>query len=114
MGKKSRTKGKQGEREAAKLLKGERCWWHEHDVIDGDGRYWEIKRVKDGYAPAYHAIEEYLRHNEESGETGAPIVLARMDRKPWIVIQLYTDWLREKNENDSNRSREEQCCRRED
>jgi len=113
VGKKSRTKGKSGEREAAKLLGGERTWWHEHDVF-GLGRFWEIKRVKDGYAPAYHAIDEYLRHNEESGETGAPIVLARMDRKPWLVIQLYDDWLREKHEDNSDGACPQQCCRRKD
>ena len=108
MGKKSRTKGKDGEREAAKLLQGIRTWWHPHDVQAGDGRYWEVKRVAAGFAPAYNALEEYLRHNEESGETGEPIVLARMDRKPWIVIQYFDSWLRENNEDDSDRARTKQ------
>ena len=113
MGKKSRTKGKSGEREAAKLLGGERTWWHEHDVRDSGGRFWEIKRVATGFAPAYAALEEYIRHNEESGETGEPIVLARMDRKPWIVFQYYDSWVRE-NEDNSDGACPQQCCRRED
>ena len=113
MGKKSRTKGKQGEREAAKLLGGERTWWHEHDVRDVTGRYWEVKRVKDGFAPAYAALEEYERHNEEAKIIGRPRVLARMDRKPWIVIQYYEDWVRDR-EDYCNRTCEEQCCRRKD
>lgn len=106
MGKKSRTKGKSGEREAAKLLNGRRTWTHAHDVY-AFARFWEVKRVKEGFAPAYAALEEYIRHNEESGETGEPIVLARMDRKPWIVVQYYDGWLRENHEDNSDSPRQE-------
>ena len=95
MGKKSRRKGANGEREARDYLGGDatRTWWHAHDVQDGDGRYYEIKRVKQGFTPCYAALEEYLQHNEESGETQPAIVLARQDRKPWIVIQYADDIL---------------------
>ena len=95
VGKKSRTKGSRGEREARDYLGGDaiRTWWHAHDVQDTDGRYYEVKRVKDGFTPCYNALEEYLRHNEESGTNQPAIVLARQDRKPWIVIQYADDVL---------------------
>jgi hypothetical protein len=110
MGKKSRQKGKEGERQAAKYLGGKRTWWHEHDVW-AKGRYWEVKRTKQGFTACYDALEEYQRHNEESGEDGTPIVIARHDRKPWIVIMFAEDYLREQDENNSSIPRKGQRTR---
>ena len=100
MGKKSRAKGSSGEREAAKYLNGERIWWHPHDV-EARGRYWEVKRTKQGFGAAYAALEEHEQHSQELDIDSVPIVIARHDRKPWIIIQYADDWLREQDENNS-------------
>ncbi len=84
-----------------KLVGGTRIWWHPHDVLGPDGRYYEVKRTKQGFGPCYAALEEYEQHNEESGETGEPIVLVRQDRKPWMVVMFYEGWLRDQHENNS-------------
>lgn len=114
MGKKSRQKGKRGEREFATISGGTRTWWTAsdgspeaaHDVA-AHGRPWEVKLLKTGLAQAYHALEEFEEHEIEvlgedmhialraTGQGNRPIVAARMDRKPWIVIQYYDDWKEE-------------------
>lgn len=96
MGKKSRNKGKRGEREFATKSDGIRTWWtagpehpeDAHDVYAHD-RPWEVKLLANGLTQAYKALEEFEEH-----ESGAhrPIVAARMDNKPWIVIQYYCCW----------------------
>ena len=104
MGKKSRDKGKRGEREARDYLGGDavRTWWHPHDIQGSDGRYYEVKRTKLGFAACYQALEEYLEHNQESGENQPAIVLARQDRKPWIVIMYADDYFKGSNEDHSS------------
>ncbi len=114
MGKKSRNKGKRGEREFAEKSDGIRTWWtadeHHpdaaHDVYAHD-RPWEVKLLATGLTQAYNALEEFEEHEvmvlgepeyvalRATGQANRPIVAARMDRKPWIVIQYYDDWKEE-------------------
>lgn len=105
MGRKSRNKGKRGEREFADRSGGQRTWWSadEHNPlaahdVEAHGRPWEVKLLGSGLTVAYQALEEFTEHELQAhGEAQyAPIVAARMDRKPWIVIQYYDDW-REEN-----------------
>lgn len=101
MGKMSREKGKRGEREFTGLFPdGERTWWAPHDVTAG-GRPWEIKLLANGLSVAYAALEEFKEHEAAEGNPQfRPVVAARMDRKPWIVIQYLDDW-RAENETQS-------------
>ena len=92
MGKHSRQKGKSGEREWAIFVLGTRTWAHLHDVIDQWGRYWEVKREKQGYAKVYNALEEHALHYRESGDGPVPSVAIRQDNKPWIVVFYAEDW----------------------
>ena len=89
---KSILKGKVGEREAAKLTGGKRTWEHLHDLF-AHGRWWEVKRTADGFTKVYDALEEHAEHFEETGDGPVPSVLIRQDRKPWVVVFLYSDWV---------------------
>ena len=89
---KSILKGKVGEREAAKLTGGKRTWEHLHDLF-AHGRWWEVKRTADGFTKVYDALEEHADHWAESGDGPVPAALIRQDRKPWIVVFYYEDWI---------------------
>lgn len=92
MGAKSIRKGKDGEREAAKLTGGKRTWEHLHDLYAHD-RWWEVKREATGYSKVYAAIKEHIEHFEETGDGEVPSVLIRQDREEWVVIFTYEDWI---------------------
>lgn len=114
MGKMSRNKGKRGEREFAEKSDGIRTWWTAeenhpdagHDVFAHD-RPWEVKFLKTGFTQAYNALEEFEEHEAEvlgeaeyaalraTGQSRRPIVAARMNGKPWLVIMYYDDWKEE-------------------
>lgn len=90
-GKKSREKGKRGEREFAKLAEGIRIWYAAHDVFAHD-RPWEVKFLSNGLTTVYKALEEYEAHAEP--DDPPPIVAARQTgKRRWIVVQYYEDWL---------------------
>lgn len=93
MGKKSKRKGREGERQAATLLEGVRTWGHLHDVQDKWGRWWEIKWLAEGFSQVYNALEEHALHYRESGDGSVPSILIRQDHKPWVVAFLAEDWL---------------------
>lgn len=96
MGKKSREKGKRGEREFAKLSDGIRIWAEDHDVYAHE-RPWEVKLLSQGLSVCYNALEEFVAHEQAQDEPEfRPIVAARMDNKPWIVIMYYDDWKAER------------------
>ena len=91
MGRKSKQKGKGGEREWAIEVLGVRIWEHLHDVF-GFGVFWEVKREKIGYTKVYDALEEHALHYRESGDGPVPHVAIRQDNKPWIVAFYAEDW----------------------
>ncbi len=91
MGRKSKQKGKAGEREWAIIVKGVRVWEHLHDVF-GLGVFWEVKRYSTGFTKVYDALEEHALHFRESKDGPVPHVAIRQDNKPWIVAFYAEDW----------------------
>ena len=91
MGKLSIRKGKDGEREAARLTGGKRTWEHLHDLY-AHLRWWEVKRESRGYSRVYDALKEHTEHYQETGDGPVPSVLIRQDRKRWIVCWYLDDW----------------------
>lgn len=93
----SRTKGKVGEREAAKLIKdtfgvdarrGQQFSGSNESpdvVTDIEGVHFEVKRVErlDLYAAVSQAVQD------AAGET--PVVLHRRDRKEWLLTVRWED-----------------------
>ena len=81
----SRRKGRNGELEAARRLGGERTsstGLPGPDVIDRDGRPWEVKRRKESFKELYRFLDQ---------TEGVDRVILRDDRKPWLVVmQLET------------------------
>ena len=92
MSKMSKRKGREGERQAAIFLGGKRIWQHLHDVIGPDGRYWEVKFLKDGFTKLYDALEEHALHYRESGDGPVPHVIVRQNKMPWLVVFYAQDW----------------------
>ena len=93
MGRKSKQKGKLGERQAATLLMGVRTWEHLHDIFAA-GRWWEVKWYASGFTKLYDALEEHALHYRESGDGEVPVVAIRQDHKEWIVVFYADDWLK--------------------
>jgi len=97
MGKRSKTKGKVGEREAAAALNdvlGTECQRgvqyqggpDSPDVIGVPGVHVEVKRVE--ALNVRKAIEQAIA---DAGDGEAPIVLHRQNRTPWLVTVRLTD-----------------------
>lgn len=97
----SRTKGKTGELEIAKILR-EKYGYTEAkrgcqfkggpdspDVVGIDGLHLEIKRVEK--LNIDEALEQSIR---DSGENEMPVVVHRKNRKPWKVTMLLDDFMR--------------------
>ncbi len=91
MGRKSKQKGKGGEREWAVFIQGVRTWEHLHDVF-GFGVFWEVKRYAQGFTKVYDALEEHALHFRESGDGPIPHVAIRQNGKPWVVVFYADDW----------------------
>ena len=91
MGRKSKQKGKVGERQAATLLEGVRTWEHLHDIFAKE-RFWEVKWLSAGFTQVYNALEEHALHYRESGDGPVPSVILRQDNKPWLVVFYAQDW----------------------
>lgn len=78
----NRTRGRKGENEAASVLRGKRIsrtGESGSDIIDGLGRTWECKRIRNW--PSY--IQKWFRQAESQGDFG---VIVRADRQQWFVI----------------------------
>lgn len=100
-GKRSRDKGKRGEREVVALF-------HAHgfdgakratqsrdgaDYPDVDGTAWwvECKRQK---APSIHAaMSQASAATTKAGDARAPVVFTRRDGEEWLVTMKAADWL---------------------
>ena len=94
----SRRKGKDGELEAAKILKshGYDChrsvqfngWQGEADVVGLPGIHIEVKRVEN------LNVEKALQQAERDTKNGdKPIVLHRRNRESWKVTMRFDDWI---------------------
>lgn len=129
MGKRSRDKGKRGEREAASEIARLFQVWSRRgcqfsgtpdspDIVTGlQGVHFEVKRCES--LRIYEAVEQAV---QDAGEN-IPIVLFRANRKPWLAIlrlddlpQLmqYKGYLNEKTDGCVRRCaralREQGCC----
>ena len=99
LGRKSRNKGKAGEREVAKILRdhgfpGERtaqCRGKdggEPDVIGMAGIHLEVKRTE--ALSLYTAMEQAIR-DRQGGDI--PVVVHRRNGKRWLAVMLLDDFL---------------------
>lgn len=89
MGRSQRDKGLRAEREFARIIGGERVplsgaagGRFVGDVIDSDGRRWEVKVRKDGFKMLYKWIEN------------VDFLAIRSDRSEWLVVLRIDDYLR--------------------
>ena len=107
----SRRKGMRAEREAAALLPGGRRvplsggmggeW--SCDLLDRDGRRYEVKVRADGFRQIYDWLEVLPGHGvgkvrrsqaAEQGSKAAPdVLLLRSDNSPWLAVMLLCDWV---------------------
>jgi len=110
-GRSSRSKGLRAEREAAALLPGGRRvplsggmggeW--SCDLLDRDGRRYEVKVRADGFRQIYDWLEVLPGHGvgkvrrsqaAEQGSKAAPdVLLLRADNSPWLAVMLLSDWV---------------------
>ena len=110
-GRSSRSKGLRAEREAAAMLPGGRRvplsggmggeW--SGDLLDRDGRRYEVKVRADGFRQIYawlevlpgHGVGKVRRTSQaERGTKAAPdVLLLRADKSPWLAVMLLRDWV---------------------
>lgn len=98
MGRKSRDKGANGERELARLLlkqgypvrRGVLLYGQEPDILGLPGVHVEVKRTE--RFQLYQALEQ-ARRDAEHFHDGIPAVFHRSNRKPWVVVMALEDWL---------------------
>ncbi len=86
----SRRKGRNGELEAARRLGGERTsqtGLPGPDVIDREGRGFEVKRRKDSFQQLYDFLDQ---------TDGVDRAIIRDDRKPWIVMMYLETYEQER------------------
>ncbi len=92
MAKKSRTKGRAGELELAKLLEGERTsqtGLASPDVTAGwrfNDAQFEVKRRAKSFTTLYQAMAQ-------ARELGNHLVAVRDDRQEWLVVMPLDDWM---------------------
>ena len=98
-GKKSRNKGKVGERELAKRLRD--LGWDarrgqqysgatgEADVIGLPGIHIECKRVE-----TLHLWDALAQSKSDAREDELPVVMHRRNNCDWVVIQPLDDWIK--------------------
>ncbi len=92
-GARARRKGSQGEREAAKVLGGERILQtgiRSADVTDRQGEKWEVKRRY----KAFTLIYKFINQNRDMTDGK---VIFRDDREEWIVAMPLKTWLKHSN-----------------
>ena len=94
-GRKSRDKGKRGEREAAALLgfnRNARIGQDAEDIKVPDDYPFvvEVKRTKRSRTGLYKVLEQAQGY----GPGKAPMALLRDDRRPWLAVVRLEDWLR--------------------
>lgn len=96
----SKQKGKRGELEAVRFLKGlgydvrrtsQYCGQtgDAADLVGMKGFHIEVKRNE--RLNVYEAVEQAVR---DSQGKRIPFVLHRKNNKPWLITQLATDWVR--------------------
>jgi Holliday junction resolvase len=91
MAKKSRTKGRGGELELAKILNGERTsqtGLASPDVTAGpeyDYAKFEVKRRKQTFTTLYDALAQ-------AQAQGGHLVAVRDDRQPWLIVMPLDNW----------------------
>lgn len=99
MGKMQREKGKEGEREVAKISaeagfsNSKRGVQYKGspgspDVVGIPGVHLEVKRVE-----KLHLWPAYDQACNDAGEAEYPVVVHRSNRKPWVAILSYQDFL---------------------
>ena len=98
MGKKSIMKGREGEREVANILKARgydaRRGVQYHgggdspDVVGIPGIHLEVKRVEKLYL--YQSLEQA---RNDAGEGEIPVVVHRPNRKEWVAILPFEDFI---------------------
>ena len=98
-GKPSQRKGAQGERELAKVLEAEGYPMHRGgpsfgaipDLVGLPGIHIEVKRVERlNISKAMNQAER----DSERFQDGAPTVIHRKNREPWLVTMRLSDWLK--------------------
>ena len=104
MGRASRTKGTNGEREWAAFCReagftearrGGQLYQRGSEIADVVGLpyiHQEIKRVEK--LNIMRAMEQSIQDAQEAGRGELPIVAHRTNRKPWLVTMLAKDWIR--------------------
>ena len=103
IGRKSRQKGKRGEREVAKILQdhgypGRRSaqvcgkTGQAADVVGLPGVHIEVKRVE--RLDLDKAYAQACRDAEASGKGEIPVVVHRKSRSPWMVTMALDDFLK--------------------
>ena len=87
-GRKSQVKGRNAERELAKLLQG---YGYNVDLCGLDGIHVECKRAEQ------LRLSEWLVQAERDAqrfEDGLPAVFFRRSREPWAVVMRLSDWIK--------------------
>lgn len=98
MGRKSREKGKSGEREVARILRDAgydaRRGQQFHggpgspDVVGIPGFHVEVKRTE-----AFRLYDAMQQSRDDSGKGEVPVVFHRRNRHGWVVVMDLPDWL---------------------
>lgn len=94
----SRAKGKRGELEVAKILREHgyearrgqqyKGGGDSPDVVGLPGVHLEVKRVE--HLRLYDALEQSER---DSADQEIPVVVHRPDKRPWVVVMRFEDFL---------------------
>lgn len=117
----SKRKGRKAESEAAAILGGERVPLSgslggnlSGDVVDAQGRIYEVKVRADGFkqhyrwlrvVPGYGVNTIKRTVGVERGREKAPFaLLTRADNSPWMVTMLLADWVAEQTEMENLRA----------
>jgi hypothetical protein len=88
------------------------------DVLDRDGRRYEVKVRADGFRQVYAWLEVLPGHGVgqirrtaavEQGTKAAPdVLLLRADSSPWLAVMLFRDWVSVITERDKDRETAEE------
>lgn len=103
MGRKSKAKGKRGEREVANILKAygydarrtaQYCGstGDASDVIGLDGYHIEVKNVE--RLNLWKAIEQSRHDAMEAGKNEVPVVVFKRSREPWQICLQFEEFLK--------------------
>ncbi len=98
MGRSSRNKGANGERELANLLRDNwgyetrrgQVFNHQSDIVGLKGIHPEVKRVEK--LNVQQAMEQAVKEAQIRND-GLPTVFHRRNNKEWLVTMRLTDWI---------------------